>query len=85
MAQETEMAPTVKTEVEVMSTKLCLGITQFSSFPAVVREMFFGVVAFENLLKIKMTRLKINWNFFGKGVYVYKLIVVFHLNHESLK
>ena len=51
MAQETEMAQMVKTEAEVMSTKLCLGITQFSSFPAVVREIVFGAVAFDFFLK----------------------------------
>ena len=53
MAQEAEMAQTVKTEAEVMLTKLCLGITQFSSFSAVVREMFFGTVGFKIFLKAR--------------------------------
>ena len=57
MAQEAEMAQTVKTETEVMSTKLCLGITQFPSFPTVVGENNFTAVAFENQ-EFKMAWLK---------------------------
>ena len=57
MAQEAEMVVLGKTETEVMSTKLCLGITQFHSFPAVVRENNFTAVAFENQ-EFKMVWLK---------------------------